>query len=81
MTIEIISRSFSTKVWDRARIKLPTPESAVRHASVARPRGPVSHNVVCGASKASDQPAHMQSDHSLCYLLEYSMSVKLLTEH
>ena len=36
MTVEIISWSISTKVWDRTGIKLATPESAVRHASVAR---------------------------------------------
>ena len=36
MTLEIISRSISTKVWDRAVIELATPVSAVRHASVAR---------------------------------------------
>ena len=35
-TVEIISWSISTKVWDRAGIKLAIPESAVRHASVAR---------------------------------------------
>ena len=36
MTIEIISRSISTKVWYRAGIELASPGSAVRHASVAR---------------------------------------------
>ena len=36
MTVEIISWSISTKVWDRAGIELATPESAVRLASVAR---------------------------------------------
>ena len=36
MTLEIISRSISTKVWDRAGIELVTPGSAVRHASVVR---------------------------------------------
>ena len=39
----------------------------------------ISNNVVCATSKASDQPA--QSDQSLCQLLEYSMTVKHLTEH
>ena len=39
----------------------------------------ISINVVCATSKASDQPA--QSDQSLCKLLEYSMTGKLLTEH
>ena len=36
MTVEIISWSISTKVWDRTGIELTTPGSAVRHASVAR---------------------------------------------
>ena len=36
MTVEIISRSISTKVWDWAWIELATPGIAVRHASVAR---------------------------------------------
>ena len=36
MIVEIISRSISTKVWDRAGIELATPGSAVRFASVAR---------------------------------------------
>ena len=39
----------------------------------------ISNNVVCATSKASDQPA--QSDQSLCLSLEYSLSVKLLTEN
>ena len=36
MTVEIISRSISTKVWDWTGIELATPGSAVRHPSVAR---------------------------------------------
>ena len=36
MTIEIISWSISTKVWDRAGIEVATPGSAVRRASVVR---------------------------------------------
>ena len=36
MTLEIISWSISTKVWDRAGITLANPGSAVRLASVAR---------------------------------------------
>ena len=43
--VEITSWSISKKVLDRAEIKLATPGSAVRHASVARHvtdlRGPV----------------------------------------
>ena len=33
MTVEIISLSISTKVWDQARIELPTPGSAVRRVT------------------------------------------------
>ena len=36
MTVEMISGSISTKVWDRAGIELATPGSAVRLTSVAR---------------------------------------------
>ena len=37
----------------------------------------ISNNVICATSKA----AYAQSDQSLCLSLEYSMTVKLLTEH
>ena len=36
MTVGIISRSISTKVWDLSGIKLPTAGSAIRHAFVVR---------------------------------------------
>ena len=36
MTVEIVSWSISPKAWDRVWIKLATPGSAVRNASVAR---------------------------------------------
>ena len=36
-----------------------------------------SNNVVCATSKGSDQP----SGQSFCWSLEYSMTIKLLTEH
>ena len=36
MTVEIISWSISTKVWDRAGIELATPGTAVSFASVTR---------------------------------------------
>ena len=38
MTVEIISQSISTKVWDQAGIELATPGSAIRQASAARHR-------------------------------------------
>ena len=44
-------------------------------------RHEISNNVVCATSKASYQPAHAQSDQSLCLPLEYSMNVNLLMEH
>ena len=44
-------------------------------------RNEFSNNVVCATSKASDQPGHTCSLISLSLLLEYSMSVKLLTEY
>ena len=49
---------------------------------VIEPRHEISNNVVRATSKGLDQPAHYaQSDQSLCHSLEYSMTVKLLTEH
>ena len=39
----------------------------------------ISNNVVYATSKASDKPA--QTDQSLCLSIEYSVIVKLLTEH
>ena len=41
----------------------------------------ITNNVVCATSKASDQPAHTRSLISLYLSLEYSMILKLLTEH
>ena len=41
----------------------------------------ISNNVVCATNKGSDQSAHTGSDQSLCLSLEYSISVRLLTEH
>ena len=41
----------------------------------------ISNNVVCATSEASDQPAHMSSLIRAFASFEYSMSVKLLTEH
>ena len=42
----------------------------------------ISNNVVCGTSKASDQPAHMHSlIRAFASRLNIPMSVKLLTEH
>ena len=41
------------------------------------PQHEISNNVVCATSKGSDQPAHT----SLCQSLEYSMTLRLLTEY
>ena len=46
-----------------------------------KPQHKISYNVVCATSKASDQCVYAQSDQSLCKSLEYSMTVKPLTEH
>ena len=52
MTVEIISRSISTKVWYRAGIELATPGSAVRHESVAR------HVTDCATRPGPDKSAY-----------------------
>ena len=64
-----------------------------RPTKLKEPRHEISNNVVYATSKGSDQPVHTrsliprpacayaQSDQSLCKSLEYSMSVKLLTEY
>ena len=44
---------------------------------VFEPRHQISNNVVCATSKC----AYAQSGESLCWSFEYSMTVKLLTEH
>ena len=47
---------------------------------IIEPRHEISNNGVCATSKGSDQPAHTQSDQSLCWSLEYPKIVLLLTE-
>ena len=44
---------------------------------IIEPRHEISNNVVCAASKGSDQTAQTH----ICWSLEYSLSVKLLIEH
>ena len=59
----------------------------IYHRVMIELRHEISNNVESETSKASDQPAliisyhrsYTQSDQSLCYSLEYFMSVKLLT--
>ena len=53
----------------------------LKQISSFEPRHEISNNVVCATSKGSDQPAHMQSDQSICLWLDCSLSAKLLTEH
>ena len=50
-------------------------------AFINEPMYEISNNVVFATSKASDQPAHTQSDQSLCKSLEFFMIVKRLTGH
>ena len=74
------------KIWCVPRNLSMSPWNSGRRTPVS-PRNldlgtTLSNFVVCVTSKASDQPAYtMQSDQSLCLSLEYSMTVKLLTEH
>ena len=49
--------------------------------SIFEPVHEISNNMVCATSKASDQPAHTRSLIRANAYLEYSMIVKLLTEH
>ena len=45
------------------------------------PQHEISNNLVCSTSKGTDQPAHYaQSDQSLCSSLEYSMTLRPLTD-
>ena len=54
MTVEIISWSISTKVWDRAGIEYATPGTAVRHATLPTAlRGPVYLSVNRFGSKSA----------------------------
>ena len=45
------------------------------------PRREISNNVEFAIIKGSDQPAHTQSDQSLCLWLKYYMILRLQTEH
>ena len=56
MTVEIISKSISTKVWDRAGIELATPVSAVRFAPVAR------HSTDCATRPGPRMDAQAELD-------------------
>ena len=55
MTVEFISWSISTKVWDRAGIELATPGIAVSFASLAR------HVTDC-ATRPGDRQTDRQID-------------------
>ena len=61
MTVEIISLSISTKVWDQTGIELATPGSAVRYASVAR------HVTDCATRPG---PTRMNSESNLIRIIE-----------
>ena len=58
MTVEIISWSISTKVWEQVEIEIATPGSAVRHTSVAR------HVTRSGVNDFSRQHFQMHFFHS-----------------
>ena len=67
------------------RNKIPAKykcSSVFKYLNILQPRHEISNNVVCATSEASDQPAHTHSlIRAFCKSLEYSVSVKLLTEH
>ena len=52
---------------------------------INEPRHKIFSNVICLTIKVSDQPAHnfyyVQSDQSLCWSLEYSITLRLLPKH
>ena len=60
ITVEIISWSISTKVWDQAGIELATPGSAVSFASVTR------HVTNCAT-----RPGHSSVYVHICILMRY----------
>ena len=53
----------------------PIPTVAVMNGKLSEPPHEISKNVICATRKSSDQ-----TDQSLCWSLEYFMTVKLLTE-
>ena len=61
---------------EQMTIKLAQLPSRQRVNISYEPVHEISNNVVCATSKA-----YAQADQSLCLSLEYSMIVKLLTEH
>ena len=48
---------------------------------IYEPRHEIQHCSMCDQQSLGSACAYKQSDQSLCYSLEYSISVKLLTEH
>ena len=46
-----------------------------------QPKHEISNNVLCDQQRLRSACVYAQTDQSLCKSLEYSMSVKLLTEH
>ena len=65
MTVEIISWSISTKVWDRAGIELATPGSAVSFASVTR------HVTDCATRPCCKQFGSKPFDTLIVFLKEF----------
>ena len=72
MTVEIISWSISTKVWDRTGIELATPGSAVRHASVAR------HVTDCATRPGEKKNWNEEFDNYMDEILECEKEIYLM---
>ena len=64
-------------------IRYDEPNVVLSTLTPFEPVHEISNNVVCATSKASDQPAHTRSliRAFASRFIEYSMIVKLLTEH
>ena len=78
MTLEIISRSNSTKVWDWAEIELVTPASAVRVTTDCA-MGP--GFVACLQQRYRLACASVQSDQLLCCKLSRTYKFLLTLLH
>ena len=87
MTVEIISWSISTKVWDRAGIELATPGSAVSLASVARhvtdcaTRPSSTHNICFGWETRKLYFWYAPVKIEILYMLKWNISMRYMDHH
>ena len=80
--VEEPSKMFQQMTKQTTFVTIGTLRAGIQKPYNNEPQHEISNNVVCATSKASDQPAHMRSlIRAFAKSLEYSISVKLLTEH